>query len=325
MKIAYFPFTHISERTARLLAALVGPVTVYQPIKTAVVSEIEELAAGELVAIRSPLTDDDDRLRAALAEFTEWARQNPGRSTAGTDFLGARQGEVPFFDETAVNQIRSDLRQYGQSGHLAKAPDDGFSARLFLALAQENDRAVDSLDQDLDRFTVMEKAFLEELKDADEAGFNREAYGGTLWREDSGARLTGQRLRAWARLAMADEQQPEALVTTSPAVVDALVEYAGDAVGIEKLADLYFDVSDDTGEPLLGRVLAGFLDGKRTLAEDAAEAGPAPDAAESSVRVRLFARANQPPKAFIEGLATSTLQQPGDGTPGNTLVVLVEG
>jgi hypothetical protein len=34
MTPAYMPFTYLSESTARILMALVGPVVIYQPLKT---------------------------------------------------------------------------------------------------------------------------------------------------------------------------------------------------------------------------------------------------------------------------------------------------
>jgi len=325
MKAAYFPFTYISEPIARLLAALVGPVAVYQPVKAAVPVELGELATQGVIELRTPMTNDDDRLRAALAEFTEWARQNPGRSTAGTDFLGVRQGTVPFFDETTINRIRSDIRRYGDAQQPEDGSEDRFSARLFLTLAQENDQAVARLDEDLDKFKAMEKEFLEDLKDAEEAGFSRQTYGGTVWREDPGARLTEQRLRAWARLAAADERLPDVLVTTSTAVIDTLIENAGDANVFAKLADVHLDAPEVNGEPLLGRVLSGLLDGSLALTADLSEAGLPPAAAEPDVRVSLFATANLPSKSFIGGLAASKASPKDGGSGGHALVVLVDG
>jgi hypothetical protein len=325
MNIAYFPFTYLSEPTARKLAAVVGPVAVYQPIEKNVSDELNQLAAQGLVDIRTPMTHDDDRLRAALAEFTEWARLNPGRSTAGMDFLGARQGEVPFFDDTAIQQIRSDFRKYGRAEPPVDEPDDGFSARLFLALAQDNEQAVESLDQDLDRFKILEKEFLEDFDGADEAEFSRQAYGSTLWREDPGSRLTGQRLRAWARLAAADTLLPDVLVTTSPAVIDTLLEYCGDAEGFDRLADLRLDLPDGAGEPVLSRVLEGLVDGSVAPAADSVAEGLRAGGDDGNVRVSLYALAGQPPNAFVEELAVSAPVRAGEATTGHTLVVLVEG
>lgn len=330
MKAVYFPFTCLSESTARRLARLVGPVVVYQPLETEIPGELKDLEANGLIEIRTPLNGDEDRLRSALAEFTEWARLNPGKLTAGAGFLGARQGEVPFFDETAVNRIRSDIKNYGQPGRHEAKTDKGFSARLFLALAQENDRTVDSLGQDLDRFKAMEKDFLETLKDADEAGFSRKAYGGTLWREDRGARLTGQRIRAWANLAAADENLPEVMITTSPAVIDALLETAEKGDGLEKLADTRLAVPDppilDTmGEPLLDRVMSTLGEGEIEPSVDLCAAGWPAATSETGAAVGLYAAANRSPANWVGRLADPAFVfSPAAKGTVCTLIVAVE-
>lgn len=303
MKAVYFPFTCLPEFTARRLARLVGPVVVYQPLETAIPAEMKDLEAKGQIEIRTPLKGNEDRLRSALAEFTEWARLNPGKLTAGAGFLGARQGEVPFFDETAVNRIRSDIKNYGQPDRPEAKTDEGFSTRLFLALAQENDRAVDSLGQDLDRFKAMEKDFLETLKEADEAGFSRKAYGGTLWREDRGARSTGQRIRAWANLAAADENLPEVMITTSPAVIDLLLEKSEKGSGLEKLADTRLTIPEKIGEPLLGRLLSGLVEGTIDLSEDICAKGWPSASSETGTAVCLYAAVNRSPANWVGRLA----------------------
>ena len=221
---AYMPFTYLPESTASVLTRLVGPMVVYQPTKKNIPDGLRTSASQGLVEIRVPVTHDDDRVCAALAEFTEWMRMNPAASTPGAGFFSARQAEIPFFDETAVNRIRSEINRYRSPGPRADQSEAEFSARLFLAVAQENDLATDHLDHDLNRFNALENDFLETLTDADDAGFPRKAYGETLWREDPGAKLTGQRIRAWFKLAAADAEPPDLLVTTSASVMDTLVE-----------------------------------------------------------------------------------------------------
>jgi hypothetical protein len=186
MTPAYMPFTYLSESTARILNRLVGPMVIYQPSKKNIPDGLSTLASQGLVEIRTPITDDDDRVCAALAEFTDWVRLNPGTSTPGAGFISARQGEIPFFDETTINRIRSDIKRYHSTDPQVDVSEAGFSARLFLAVAQENDLAADLLDHDLHRFKVLEKDFLDALKDTDDVTFKREASGETLWREDPG-------------------------------------------------------------------------------------------------------------------------------------------
>ena len=151
----------------RVLAALVGPVVVYQPSEVVATNSLAALAAQGLIEIRTPLTADEQRLKAALAEFTQWARQNPGRSTPGAGFIGSQQGKVPFFDESMISRIRSDIKQYGSSPADTDNQEAGFSARLFLAVAEENDRATAQLDHDLKRFKALEQGFLDSLVDSD--------------------------------------------------------------------------------------------------------------------------------------------------------------
>ena len=332
---AYMPFTYIPESTARILTALVGPVVIYQPSKKNIPEGLSVLASQGLVEIRAPMTHDDDRLRAALAEFTDWARMNPGKSTPGAGFFSARQGEIPFFDETAINRIRSDFKRYHHSDHLADPQSDkseaGFSARLFLALAQENDLATDRLDHDLNRFKALEKDFLESLKDADEAGFNRQVLGAGIRRDDPGAKLTGQRIRAWATLAAAAAELPQLLITTSRAVVDTLLETRGEAIGLEKLAGSRLSVPSAGTAPVLGRVLAD-LTAKETLSSAdllpfAALAADA--AAEPAVTATVFVAANRTPATVIRQMAHATaapLEENGKPkSVRHTLILLVEG
>ncbi len=331
---AYMPFTYLSEPTARILTALVGPVVVYRPLKTNIPESLGALASQGLVEIRTPITRDDDRLRAALAEFTDWARMNPGKTTPGTGFLSQRQGDIPFFDETVINRIRSDINRYGQSDHPADLEaaetEAEFSARLFLALAQENDLATDRLDDDLNRFKALENVLLDTLKDADEAGFNRQAFGAAIWRDDPGAKLTGQRVRAWAALAVADAVLPELLITTSRAVIDTLLDTHGETLHLERLADIRLPIPPAGTAPGLGKMLVDLANRESLPSADLSSiASPAAGAVSGpAATVTLFCAANQAPATVIRRLAPASLAPSGENeTPKSvchTLIILVE-
>ncbi len=334
MTPAYMPFTYLSDSTARILAALVGPPVVYQPLKSNIHQDLSALASQGLVEIRMPITQDDDRLRAALAEFTDWARMNPGKTTPGAGFFSQRQGEVPFFDETAIDRIRSDIKRYQHFDPLAdrqkQKMEADFSARLFLALAQENDLASDRLEHDLDRFKALEKNFLDNLTDDDETGFNRQALSTEIWPDDPGAKLTGQRMRAWARLAAADAALPELLITTSPAVVDTLLEAHGDALCLDKLSEIRLEIPSAGEAPLLRQVLADLSGQASPRATDLASLAylTADAAAEQAVTATLFVAENQMPASVIRRMAAampaSTEENGPSGSVGHTWIVLVE-
>jgi hypothetical protein len=329
MTPAYMPFTYLPTSTAIVLTRLVGPMVVYQPSEKNIPDDLRTLASQGLVKIRVPVTHDSDRVGAALAEFTEWMRNNPATSTPGAGFFGARQGEIPFFDENAVNRIRSEINRYRSPGPRADESEAEFSARLFLAVAQENDLATDHLDHDLNRFNALENDFLDTLTDDDDAAFPRKAYGATLWREDPGAKLTGQRIRAWFKLAAAAEP-PELLVTTSASVMDTLMETHGETLNLARLADIRIVVPPADAPPPLGRVLGDLAAGD-SLQET--HLGPftalaADAAAETGITVTLFGAANRSPATVIGRMS------PAAGSPASetdvpepirhTLFLLVE-
>ncbi len=307
MKPAYMPFTHVSADSARLLKALVGTVVVYQPLGTQIPEYLARMASQGLVETRAPMSGDDARLQAALAEFKAWAQMNPGRSTPGAGFVGARQGEIPFYEETAINRIRSDLNRYRFPDQGPDDMDAAFGVRLFLAVAQENDQAGDLLDRDLNRFSTLEQAFLEALNDADEVGFDRRAPGGAIWQEDPGARMTGQRIRAWARLAQADPAGPDLLVTTSAAVMETIIEAHGDAMGLHQRAAVRIVIPPVDSAPLLGPVLADLAAAQRLSAEALSTfESVAAATGEPAATVTLFATEGRSVAGLIRHLAAET-------------------
>ncbi len=327
MKPVYMPFTHLPESMARILCALVGPVVVYQPLATRIDAGLSALADQGVIEIRTPITGDEQRLTAALSEFTQWAAQNPGRSTPGAGFIGAQQGKVPFFDESAINRIRSEIKQYGTPA--VDACETGFSARLFLAVAEENDRATARLDQDLRQFRSLEQGFLDALVDSDEANFSRQPLGTGIWQEDPGAKHTDQRIHAWASLAVADDALPDLLITTSPAVMDALMETQGEAIAFERLTAIRLS-GDETDTPLLVQALGNLMTRPALTVADCEpfNALGADGAADSKFTITLYAAVKASPLTVIRQMAPAALSVPEETVRSemapNTLIVLVE-
>ncbi len=328
MTPAYMPFTHLPAATAGLLAGLVGPVVVYQPIATDIPESLSSLASRGIVDIRTPLTGDEARLTAAVKEFSVWAQQNPSATTPGAAFVGNRRGEVPFFDETVINRIRSEIRRFGGDDAPEARREAEFSARLFLAVAQANDQATDHLDHDLHDFKIREREFLDLLADSDAADFDRATLGAGLWREDPGARMTGQRIRAWAGLAAGDPAIPDLLVTTSRAVIDTLME-SGDPAPVETLTVMRCAIPAPDASAELAPALAELarcptLD-KACIAGLAAldPAGDAP-----ALTLGLFAVPGQSPATVLRRLAPAALRTAAENdaaaSSNHTLIVLVE-
>jgi hypothetical protein len=326
---AYMPFTHLAASSARTINALVGPVVIYQPIKKRVAENLVRLTANGMIELRAPLTRDDDRLCAALAELIDWGRMNPGRSAAGANIVRTAQPQIPFFDDTAVSRIRSELRRReAAAGPEPDRSEAQFNARLFLALAQENDLAGEGLDQHLSHFQTLTTAFLEHLPEADGAAFNRQNRWPALGQQDPGARLTGQRMRAWATLATADPTPPELLITTSSAVIDWLLEPPEDLLSLEKLAEIRISLPPAGTAPLLLRPLAALAAGSTEGLADLAALG-VNGAAEPTVCATVYRVADQPPAAFLCRMARAAVVAPLPKCPSpavrHTLIVGVAG
>lgn len=330
MKPVYMPFTYLTEPTARILSVLMGPVVVYQPLENRVDGSLTALADQGLIDIRTPLTGDENRLSAALSEFTQWAGQNPGRSTPGADYVGAQQGNVPYYDDSSISRIRSEIKKYKGWPANTNAQETGFSARLFLAAAEQNDRTTAHLDQNLRQFKALEQGFLDSLAQGDEADFNRHALGSQLWQEDPGAKRTEQRIRSWATLAAADPELPELFITTSPAVVDLLIE-TGDAVmPIEQLARIPLAIASDDAPPNLNVVLSELAvrDSLTADASDALVASKNSDPDAPAIVVTLYAAIDCPPGAMVRQIAPAGAswadKKPDPAKTHHTLIVLVE-
>jgi hypothetical protein len=330
MKPVYMPFTHLTEPTARILSALMGPVVVYQPLENRVDGSLTALADQGLIDIRTPLTGDEDRLVAALSEFTRWAGENPGRSTPGADYVGSLQGNVPYFDDSSISHIRSEIKQYKGRPAETNVQETGFSARLFLAAAEQNDRTTAHLDQDLKQFKALEQGFLDSLVEGDEADFDRHAQGSQLWPEDPGAKRTEQRIRSWATLAAADPELPNFIITTSPAVVDMLVETWGAVMPIDQLASIPLAIASDDAPPMLNPVLAE-LAAQDSLTGDACDALVAlknndPDA--PAIVVTLYAAIDCAPASMVRQIAPAGAigaeKKTDSAKVNHTLIVLVE-
>ena len=326
MRIAYMPFTHLAESTARKLYTLFGPVAVYQPMKIRIPETLSALAAAGLVELRTPITHDEERLAAALTEFTNWVQMNPASSSAGAGFFGARQGTVPFFDETVINRIRTDIRHHGEAGGRSDDPDALFRARLFLALAQENDMAVDSLRRDLGKVRDMEQAFIASLEDADETSFHRGVLNNGVWEEDAGAKHTIQRLRSWSTLAAFDP--PQIMVTNSPAVIETLSEHLGENTGLKKWIQCKIPLIEADSPPVLMTRLAGLATGNSLDATESSELERCFDKEASGpfAPVTLYLAANWTPERFI-GQMSETAPHEKEGQVArpcrHTLILLV--
>lgn len=226
----------MSHGLAAALGRCFETVYVYRPAKDIPAEGLPEASGRNPVKLRIPVQGDEKALAACITEYQNWGHTH--RADRGMKAAAFNRSEAlsPFFDETSISRIRSDIKQYQRGDTIRQKVDPLFSARLFLGLAQAFDVHSQALNESMALFQQKEKAMMDGLKgeiNALEAEFAPKSPEAEA---DSGAYLTEARLDAWGRLFLADAEQikktPAGLfITHSPEVVAQVQEKAS---GLEK-------------------------------------------------------------------------------------------
>ncbi|MCF8081374.1 MAG: hypothetical protein K9K88_19020 [Desulfobacterales bacterium] len=307
MNAVLFPFSWISPAQLSALEAFSVRPVVLAPSEGKIPPELLKWQTAGRIEIVVPLRGDDDRLERFLREYRSWADAH-----RGTDISLARilEGEIPFFDDSHVAQIRSEIRRGRSGAGEVAGPDQRLTrARLFLLMAQEYDRQSREIEQDLEKLQGLESAMFTELHegrrlpglkglDAPAAAF------------DSGRFMTEERIRAWCRLYLASgpaETAARMLVTPSRAVLEAVLEAAPDPETVRSAAVEAGGSIDDVAEALA----AG-----RSVPEMPPSEGP---------KMALFFISDMDPaRLFTRFLKTAEREATADRPEEATLLALVE-
>ena len=218
MNPLYFPFTYISEPTATTLQRMFGRVTVYQASAMRTPVHLKRLADDDRIELRIPVKGDEDQIHALLNDFKTWSELHNARDFS---FFKTRQGHIPFFEETSVSRIRSDIKHQMQTAPASKN-NRLLSCRIFLHFAQQYDEQQSELIQNLASHETMRKNLFANL--TGEGIHLPESIAGSddFPNAGSGDFMTTERMEAWARLFAndADRLRFDMLITTSREVID---------------------------------------------------------------------------------------------------------
>ena len=163
MKPVYFPFTYISKPIMTALAACFRQTVVYQPSGLAIPAEMQSWAENNLLDIRVPVAGHEDQLKVLLKDYAAWMNLH---QEGAVEFLKARHGSIPFFDQTYASQIRSEIKAQSRPSRSQEHAENLLQAALFLHIAQDFDLQNNTLNQDLLNFTAMEQNLFNNLSRA---------------------------------------------------------------------------------------------------------------------------------------------------------------
>jgi len=218
MNPLYFPFTYISEATATALQRIFGKVTVYQASSTGIPNQLKRLADNERIELKIPVKGEENKIHALLNEFKTWAELHSAKDFS---FFKTRQSSIPFFNETSVSRIRSDIKDSMKPAP-ASENDPLMSCRIFLHFAQEYDEQKSELIQNLASHESMRKDLFANLTGDDTRLPESITDPDDFPDADSGSFMTSERMEALARLFAndADRLGFDMLITTSREVMD---------------------------------------------------------------------------------------------------------
>ena len=309
MRAIYFPFTFVSLPPLDALNACFEPIYVLLPSNLDIPADMIQWEQDSRLVLDRRAAGDDAAMGEVLRQYHNWAQVHHGSEMA---WMKSQKDSVPFYDDTSISHIRSELTG-GDRGR--PKPDPLQEARIFLLMAQVLDAETASLETDLERFDQMEKALFLDLKGESEAA--PPVSGKTGVSEDRGAFMTTDRLKAWARLYLAEppalSKSPALLVTTSRAVLEEVMEGIPDAESIASFKRIFVIPSPDDSAVQWRQALLDYLSHL-----DHPDASPGtdwpvpPSGGERAVSLSVFRISGMSVDMMIEHLASpesTTLQR----------------
>jgi len=208
------------------LAACFRQAVVYQPSRLEIPAEIQRWAENDVLDIRIPADGHEDQLEAILKDYADWTNLH---QEGAMEYLKARRGSIPFFDETSASQIRAEIKAKIRPSPPQEGSEDLLNARLFLHIAQDFDLQNNKLSHDLVSFEAMEKNLFDNLKGEDETAPPETTAKDRFPIDDPGLYMPVERLKAWTFLRQYDREASGLYITTSRSVFDELIDCAPEA------------------------------------------------------------------------------------------------
>ena len=231
----YFPFTYVPQWVAEIFAAGFQHFHVYQPSGKALPAEMQMWVEKKALDVCVPVPAEDKDFSEIVRAFQQFAQQHADVRGLKSSAFWNRQGAIPFFDDTSASQIIADLRKGREPDTGPAQPGALLRARVFLEFAQEFDRQNAELHQELDDTNLRSEALLKNLNGQGDIEPALTRLTAALKPDDPGDVMPQDRLLAWTRLFLKKPIDSGFLVTSSPTILNTLVE---DLVPIDRLFEL---------------------------------------------------------------------------------------
>jgi len=310
----YFPFTSVSRGLMAASSGFFKKMTVYQISATSIPERMKAWQDEEKLDIRLPLQHREKEVAAILREFRTWAQHHQGGDLS---FFKTSQGDIPFFDDSSVAQIRKEIKAGGKERTtLGKTESPDLHPGVFLQMAQDLDEKNREIAGDLKSQEAQAHELIRALK-GDEAVAMPNGLGSGITAGDQEAYMISERTAAWARVMLSDDLLPLLLVTPNPMVLDDLVERA--IPGTQEIQPV-LNVKRPMGEA--GQVsqcqdaLAAFIENLHVSAWDEERERPSLDwdckTATSGASLSLYVVPGVTPRTLLR----SYLAPGGEAVPG---------
>jgi len=219
----YFPFTSVSRHLMAASNGFFKKMAVYQIAATFIPERMKAWQNEKRLDIRLPLQHREKEITAILREFRTWAEHHQGGDLS---FFKTSQGDLPFFDDSSVAQIRKEIKAGGEARTtIGKTESPDLHPGVFLQMAQDLDEKNREIAGDLKSQEAQGHELIKALK-GDDAVAIPDGLGSGITTGDQAAYMISERTAAWARIMLGDDLMPLLLVTSNAMVLDDLVERA---------------------------------------------------------------------------------------------------
>lgn len=307
----YFPHTYIPDNERDMILAWFERLSVYHSL------DLGHPAPQGLTKI-IPVTGNEDRLKAFLSEYRNFAALNIEKASA---FLMGSNNK-PFYDSTWASEIRSEImKRVDDKADDTEDPEvfKRLWARAFLQIAHDYDQQNKEIDSELERVSEREKQLFDNLLGGDDDDRSELTVSSGRDGHQIPENRIEFRLAAWATLFVgawpdASKTGEGFYLTSSPEVIETLGEYVRP---FHKVCDLALNAS--TRETLFSRTTS-LVESPYSGKDDETK-----DHAPESSRITLFIAPDQSPvSVFGRFLGKQNVRQERRPEIRNTVIGLID-